>query len=419
MLPLALRFWILGKKKNFITPGDLVGDFYQSKAAKITIAIVGLLSLLPYAIAQIVAVGKTFESLTSGIIGYELGIVIVSMAIGLYLFYGGSRAVILTDLVQGIVFASLVITGGALCLYWSSGWENLIHNLTVSKPDNIVFDININYYEKVLLAATFFMLPHMWQRMYMAKTSKMLAKNITVLPFAIIALYSCTWLIGISGYSILGIDGISGTDSLLGDIFAHKAPYFGALILVAAFAAGMSTIDSQLLTSAAIFMRDILPASCRSSDQQQFKLSRLITMATLAVCFAAAVLLKHQSTLSLVIIGISLTPIMVPTVYGIFFWRRATSSGAVASMIIGLAVFLTHSFTSIIPELPYEIGPVFSSFGCTMITFISVSLLTKSKVHDFKRHEYNQLLAILSEEKDPKEKPAKVRGLAKYWRRAA
>ena len=161
MLPLALRFWILGKKKNFITPGDLVGEFYQSKAAKVTIAIVGLLSLLPYAIAQIVAVGKTFESLTSGIIGYDLGIIIVSMAIGLYLFYGGSRAVILTDLVQGIVFASLVITGGLLCLYWSSGWENLIHNLTVSKPDNVVFDINIGYYEKVLLATTFFMLPHM------------------------------------------------------------------------------------------------------------------------------------------------------------------------------------------------------------------------------------------------------------------
>jgi SSS family solute:Na+ symporter len=68
---LATKMWRLGKSKGYITPGDMLGDFYKSKSVVFWCAAIGLLAILPYAVAQLVAIGKTFESLTDGRITYQ------------------------------------------------------------------------------------------------------------------------------------------------------------------------------------------------------------------------------------------------------------------------------------------------------------------------------------------------------------
>ncbi len=70
----ATKLCALGRVKGYITPGDMLGDFYQSKAVKLWAGVIGILSLCPYAIAQLVAVGKTFEALTDGVIPYAWGV---------------------------------------------------------------------------------------------------------------------------------------------------------------------------------------------------------------------------------------------------------------------------------------------------------------------------------------------------------
>lgn len=410
VLPLVFRFWALSRTKGYITPGDLTGDFYQSKKVQIVTALIGLIALFPYAIAQIIAVGKTFEALTGGVITYTMGVSIVSLAIGLYLYFGGSRAVILTDVIQGIIFASLIFVSGWLCLYWSDGWNNLASNLLAGKSDAFSFHPTVKYYENILLAMTFYFLPHVWQRMYMARTSNMLAKNLCAMPFVILFLYTATALIGFSGYTLLNPEALQDSDNLLGGIFNIYAPYFGSFVLVAAFAAGMSTIDSQLLTSAALITRDILPRKLFKDDFAEFKAARYITVAILLLCFSLALILKNQSTFALVILGISLTPIMAPTVYGMFFWKRATAAGALTSLLSGLAIFLLHAFTPLKAWSPAGLGAVSWSFLTATISFVVVSLFTDSKRLENKREEYLEVLDLLN----PKIKREELKIAANY-----
>ncbi|PON11641.1 hypothetical protein C2W62_43765 [Candidatus Entotheonella serta] len=118
---LATKMWRLGKTKGYITPGDMLGDFYKSKSVVFWCAAIGLLTLLPYAVAQLVAIGKTFESLSGGKITYFWGVTVVSISIALYMYFGGARAVVWTDMIQGFIFATLLIIAGFLLVGWRLG----------------------------------------------------------------------------------------------------------------------------------------------------------------------------------------------------------------------------------------------------------------------------------------------------------
>ena len=50
-----------GRAKGYITPGDMLGDFYKSRPVVFWCAAIGLLAVLPYAVAQLVAIGKTLR----------------------------------------------------------------------------------------------------------------------------------------------------------------------------------------------------------------------------------------------------------------------------------------------------------------------------------------------------------------------
>ncbi|MCB0317232.1 MAG: sodium:solute symporter family protein [Bdellovibrionales bacterium] len=399
MALLGLKIWKLGKAKNFITPGELLADFYQSKRVHIISALIGLLSLVPYAVAQLVAIGKTFEALTAGTVNYQLGIIIVCVAMGLYLYYGGSRAVIWTDMIQGVIFCSLLITSAGLILYWAGGWNNVTQNLLNNYPDKaIVSNSDVKYFEMFLLPLSFLFLPHIWQRLYMAKSAATLSKNIMIIPFVVSILFFSTWVIGTSGL-VLFPNGLADGDALLGAIFKTNAPYFGAFVLVAAFAAGMSTIDSQLLSSGAIITRDLRPIfnalvfkNKKLEAVPDYAFARTVTILLLLFAFVWSLTLKSTSVFSLIILGMSIAVVLMPCVLGLFFWKKSTEAGAFWSMTIGLLVFLIKQFTSYGDYFPTKLGGVsWALITASCIFIISGLLSQKSNLSD-KIEEYKKIL---------------------------
>ena len=163
--------WKLGKVKGYVTPGDMLGDFFQSHSVKFWAGAVGLLALLPYAVAQLVAIGKTFEALTDGNVTYFWGVTIASASIAAYLYFGGARAVVWTDMAQGFLLAFLLISAALLSVKWAAGWETMIDALMTHAPENATFAGKVSwtgYYEFGLLTLSFPFLPYIWQRMYIS-----------------------------------------------------------------------------------------------------------------------------------------------------------------------------------------------------------------------------------------------------------
>ena len=73
---------------------------------------------------------------------------------------------------------------------------------------------------------------------------------------------------------------------MVGAIFRENAPYFGAMVLVAAFAAGMSTVDSQMLSAGSLFARDLTPLVFKRVNQRSsYLIGRWATMGLLGLLY--------------------------------------------------------------------------------------------------------------------------------------
>ena len=399
MLPFATRIAQVGKVKGFITPGQMLGDYFQSKAVQIVAGFIGLVSMVPYAAAQMVAIGKTFDALTAGVVPYEVGISIVTIAIAMYVWYGGSRAVIWTDAVQGVIFAALLVATGFLAVKWAGGWELVIENLKVEHREKTTFDIGLQYYEMIPLVCSFFFLPYVWQRSYMAKSTVKLAKTIVLVPVIFAILFFVTWVIGTSAL-VKFPDGLADGDSVLGALFNQNAPYFGAIFLVAAFAAGMSTVDSQLLSAGSILTHDIkrkiikrrVVARLRWRDN--YKFARVATMVLLMGIYIWALTLQNQSVVVLIILGISINVVFLPILFGLFFWKRSSAAGALWAMILGIAAFGTKGMTPLGEFFPTELNGASWALIVSSVVFVALSFATSSERLMHSRIEYRKILAV-------------------------
>ena len=90
---IGTRIWALGKAFGYITPADMLADFYESEAVRIAVAVVSVVFTILYIQAQAQGLGYIINVASDGRIGLELGTLILLVVAAIYLMAGGLRAV--------------------------------------------------------------------------------------------------------------------------------------------------------------------------------------------------------------------------------------------------------------------------------------------------------------------------------------
>ncbi|MBT6887130.1 MAG: sodium:solute symporter family protein, partial [Gemmatimonadales bacterium] len=99
---IGARIWALGKAFGYITPADMLADFYESEAVRVTVAVVSVLFTILYIQVQAQGLGYIINIATDGRVSLNLGTLILLVVAAFYLMAGGLRAVYWTDVLQGI-----------------------------------------------------------------------------------------------------------------------------------------------------------------------------------------------------------------------------------------------------------------------------------------------------------------------------
>ena len=120
------RQWMLGKRFGYITPGEMMADYFQGDAIRILTVIVALFYSIPYLGVQLAASGYLFNVITDGIIDVAYGAVILSIVVLLYVASGGLRAVAYVDTVQCILLWLGIVIVGMIAISFVGGWDALI-----------------------------------------------------------------------------------------------------------------------------------------------------------------------------------------------------------------------------------------------------------------------------------------------------
>ena len=119
------RQWMLGKRYGYVTPGEMLSDYFQGDGIRLLTVVVALFFSIPYLGVQLRASGFLFEVLTDEALGVEVGMWLLSAVVFIYVASGGLRAVAYVDTMQCILLAAGIAIIGIIGLSYVGGWGAL------------------------------------------------------------------------------------------------------------------------------------------------------------------------------------------------------------------------------------------------------------------------------------------------------
>ena len=117
------------KKFGFVTPGEMFAEYFKSDTIRLLIVLVALVFSVPYLGIQLRASGFLFNVLTDGMLGVNVGMILLSLVVVIYVASGGLRAVAYVDTMQCILLAGGIITLGIISFYYIGGITNLTEGI--------------------------------------------------------------------------------------------------------------------------------------------------------------------------------------------------------------------------------------------------------------------------------------------------
>ena len=123
------RQWMLGKRFGFVTPGEMLSDYFRSDFIRILVVLVALVFSVPYLGIQLRASGFLFNVLTDGMFSVNVGMWALSAVVFLYVATGGLRAVAYVDTMQCVLLAGGIMVIGVIALINIGGFSNLIDGI--------------------------------------------------------------------------------------------------------------------------------------------------------------------------------------------------------------------------------------------------------------------------------------------------
>ena len=397
------RQWMIGKRFGFITPGEMLSDYFKSDFIRILVVLVALVFSVPYLGIQLRASGFLFNVLTDGMFSVNVGMWALSAVVFLYVATGGLRAVAYVDTVQCILLAGGIVVIGAIALINIGGFGTLIDGIAALSqidekltPDGYSHYIAIPGVIQYVKSGTqavggawtgIMILSYMFALMGIQSAPAFTMwsfSNKSVEPFAPQQVWASAFGIGLILMSFTAIQGIGshflGADAAmmaahpelvnnvmgagLGDqdimatggkqgnlvpqliyLMSDSAPWLVGLLSVCALAAMQSTGAAYMSTAGGMLTRDLVKRFLmpNASHTAQKILGRL----GVGIIVLAALLVATTSKDALVLLGglaVAYGFQMWPSLIAICWWPFLTRAGVTVGLVAGLiAVTLTES----------------------------------------------------------------------------
>ena len=379
------RVWHTCKKNNFITQAELFGHYYQSPLLYLLTVIIGIFCVFPFLTVQFTAVAKVFSTATENAVTYEQSVFFLALFTGIYIFFGGAKAVIWTDVVQGLCFAALSIISACLFTHWVGGYGKGIETLTQVIPEKLVFNSkNTPIFFDLLLSWPFASLlwPQAFQRIMMARSSNTIRQAALGRLGVSLCMIIVTLTMGIMATAAL-YGQISDSDKLITEMYVKYMPLGGAMIVLAVLSSGMSTIDSILLSLSSIFTRDIfeklLPKPL--SEKLRYRFAQLISVFTLVIASSLALSEVGKGYLvNLVTLSATFATFLLWPLLGMYVWKKSTKIGVISAIILSFFAFCITNLIKNYGMLSIPLGSTTIAFLVGLFSFVVVSLLTRNLV---------------------------------------
>ncbi|NGO00033.1 sodium/pantothenate symporter [Grimontia sp. S25] len=384
---LGKKFAIESRRHNALTLNDMLYARYKNRAVVIFASLALLLAFFGTMVVQFVGGARLLQTVTG--LSYTHGLMLFAFTVGVYTTIGGFRAVVMTDTVQGImmIIGTIALLVGIIHAGGSLG--EMITDLhaidpalvTPYGPNNFLSEpFMLSFW--VLVCFGVIGLPHAAVRCMSYKSSKSLHKGMVISTAMVALLMLGMHLAGALGRAI--VPEIDNPDQIMPTLMMTVLPpVVAGVFLAGPMAAIMSTIDSQLIQASATLLKDLYlnyinPNAAKASDAESKlpKLSLWVTGIFSLLVFVAATNPPDMIIwLNLLAFGGMQAVFLWPLVLGLY-WKKATASGALVSMITGLGSYAALSTFK--PDMG-GVHAIVPSLTISLFAFLLVSRMQYTK----------------------------------------
>ena len=419
-LGIALIYYITKRIRNF---GKVtVPDIFEARYGKVAAILATITTVVAYTTIvsyQFRGGGKVLSMVSDGLVTLEAGIVITAVFAISYTVLAGMFSVVYTDVVNGILM-TIGTMGALIYLFIDVGGMSEIISVAESAGKWQLFgnwsSERVGDVSGPIIAISFFVPTmlllmgdaNMYQRIFSAKDGGSAKKAVLFWIIGVVILESVVSMLGLTG-AVASTKGIipdlvrdaqtgitdpiallearqSASESVIPAIARHAdLPLILGLLLVSTMMAIIvSTADSFLLIPATNLTRDVYLryVNTAATEKQILLLSRMLVLVLGLIAFLLVSQFKtvlNAAFTAYNIYGTSITPALIAA----FIWKRATNEGAIASILMGMAVtiiwtFFLPSWAGFSDLNPFLQELTYPAAGLSIFTLIAVSLLTKA-----------------------------------------
>lgn len=403
---IGIKLWGYGKRYGYVTQVQYFRDRFESNFIGILLfpILVGL--VIPYLLTGLLGASSVVRAMTigafpnafpetnGGIPGWLTGLVISSVVL-FYIFYGGLRGAAWANTFQTIVFMVFGVIAYVVIADKLGGAEEASMRVASMHPHLLdrgeeIRPLHFLTYAFIPLSVGMF--PHLFQHWLTAKSAKAFRLTVIAHPLCIMIVWAPCVLLGIWASSAIMPDGSlvvpenAAPNSQLG-LMINKltTPVLGGFLGAGVLAAIMSSLDSQFVCLGTMFTNDVIIhhfGENKFTDRQRVLMARGFIILVVAITYLLS-LAEPRAVFSLGVWTFTGFSSLFPVVFAAVYWKRVTKAGAIASVLVTIAVWLVLFSMSDFGKkgeetlLPYGIMPVVPTIAASMITLVAVSLMTK------------------------------------------
>jgi SSS family transporter len=353
-----------------------ISDYYRARygrTVEVVCSLIIILSYLGWVSAQVTALGLVFHLLSGGAIAVPVGMVIGTVSILAYTLFGGMWSVAVTDFIQMII----LVVGLAIIAFFAAELAGGAHKVIAlaSSRDMFRFLPEPSFHDIVFFvaAAITMMLgsipqQDVFQRVMSAQDVKAATRGPVIggacyILFAFVPMFLVTSALLImpeQAAALLEDDPQKVLPTLVLEHmpFVMQVIFFGALL-----SALKSTASATLLAPSVTFVENIWRQfRPRMGDCEELRDMRIAVLVFSACVCAYAIAMQGTPIYELVSAAYQVTLVgaFVPLLAGLY-WPRATTQGAVFSIVLGLLTWGSFLATPAGEAFPAQLAGVLAS----------------------------------------------------------
>lgn len=349
------RAWLLGQKFGYMTVSEVVGNRWKSPTLAVILSLTLITYTVPYLMTGLLGAGRTLEALTDGYVSLNWSMILVAASVLTYLLLGGMRGAAWVNTFQTTVFmigsiAIFVVIANAL-----GGPVEATRRVLEESPELISrgkMSMRQFFSYGIIVAFAPILFPQLFMRLLTGRDPKTLKRIMCFYPIPALLMMFLMATLGMWGSSAIG--GLKGaeSDAILPLLLTeYTSIWMMGILGAAAFAAMMSTMDSQLLSVTTMITRDFFSRSrlSQASDATMVRISRILVF-VLAILALILAVFSPAGIMTIIEFALGGFACLLAPVIGALYWRRCTSQAAIWSVIMS-QICLIGLETGLLPEV--------------------------------------------------------------------